>query len=76
MKRVFAHYPTVIIQCPTGVYMLAGQLPAYMNNMLFATEAIANEAKTEAETVLLTQRAPESSKFANAYFAGTRLVSE
>lgn len=73
-KRVFAHYPTVITQCPTGVYTLSGQMPAYMHDMLFATAEIAEEAKQEAETVLRTRRAPEQSKFADAYFSGTRLV--
>jgi hypothetical protein len=71
---VFAQYPTVIVACETGVFTLAGTVPTYLDNMLFATRAAAEDAKREAEEVLRTRTAPTASRFADAYHAGQRLV--
>jgi hypothetical protein len=73
-KQVFAQYPTVIVACETGVFTLAGTVPAYMDNLVFATRTIAEDAKLEVEKVLRTRKAPATSRFADAYRAGRRLV--
>jgi len=50
------------------MYAIAGSYPKYFHNLLFETEEIAEEAKSEAEEVLNTRERPEErSKFFSAY---------
>ncbi len=77
MRPVFQHYPTEYVQCETGVYVLVGTMPEYMNGLLFASEAIARAAKAEAERVLGTQQPPDNdSPFVRAWYERRRLVRQ
>jgi hypothetical protein len=56
------------------MYAIAGSYPKYFHNLLFETEEIAEEAKSEAEEVINTreristrERPEERSKFFSAY---------
>jgi hypothetical protein len=69
-----AYFTTCYMKCPTGVYILCGTMPEYMQNMIFLDEEIAKTAVDEAVDYLNSDddidTFERSHRFARLWLAG------